>query len=256
MTVEYGTDALAQYQVGFEPDDRHIRQVTEVRLFETRHPSPQPYLDGLAETDWHAALRLARPIRRAAVRVELAPATVAAQDYVDSNTFVVVPVDFGDGEIEVDLLGKLQATAPPYARGFIGVAFRIAPDCSTFEAVYLGPTNGRAEDPARRQHAVQYFAYPDWKFDRLRRETPGRYEAGADIGPDEWLHLRLVVAGERAQLYLDGVGGGAPVLTVEDLKLGPAARGAVGLWVDIGTKGYFANLSIVHRGPGATVEGT
>jgi len=37
------------------------------------------------------------------------------------------------------------------------------------------------------------------------------------------------------------------VLTVEDLKLGPAARGAVGLWVDIGTEGYFANLRIVHR---------
>ena len=36
--------------------------------------------------------------------------------------------------------------------------------------------------------AVQYFAYPDWKFDRLREEFPdGRYEAGADIGPDEWI---------------------------------------------------------------------
>jgi len=192
---------------------------------------------------------------RAAVRVELAPATVAAQDYVDSNTFVVVPVDFGDGEIEVDLLGKLQATAPPHARGFIGVAFRIASDCSTFEAVYLRPTNGRAEDPERRQHAVQYFAYPDWKFDRLRRETPGRYEAGADIGPDEWLRMRLVVAGERVQVYLGGLGG-APVLTVEDLKLGPTARGAVGLWVDIGTEGYFADLRIAHRGPSATAAGT
>src|SRR5689334_6019080 len=54
---------------------------------------------------------------RAALRVELAPATVAAQDYVDSNTFVVVAVDFCDGEIEVDLLGKRQETAPPEARG-------------------------------------------------------------------------------------------------------------------------------------------
>lgn len=193
---------------------------------------------------------------RAALRVALAPAAVAAQDYVDSNTFVVVPVDFGDGEIGVDLLGKLQATAPPYARGFIGVAFRIAPDCSAFEAVYLRPTNGRAEDPVRRQHAVQYFAYPDWKFDRLRREAPGRYEASADIGPDEWLRLRLVVAGEQAQVHLDGVGGGAPVLTVEDLKLGPTVRGAVGLWVDIGTEGYFANLRVVHRGPSAAAAGT
>ena len=182
---------------------------------------------------------------RAALRVELAPATVAAGDYEDSNTFVVIPVDFGDAEIEVDLLGKLQATAPPHARGFIGVAFRIAPDSSTFEAVYLRPTNGRAEDLVRRQHTVQYFAYPDWKFDRLRRETPGRYEAGADIGPEEWLHMRLVVAGEQVQVYLDGLGNGAPLLLVKDLKLGPTAHGAVGLWVDIGTEGYFANLRIV-----------
>lgn len=189
------------------------------------------------------------------LRVELAPATVAAQDYVDSNTFVVFPVEFGDGEIEVDLLGKCQATAPPEARGFIGVAFRIAPDYSTFEGVYLRPTNGRAEDPMRREHAIQYFAYPDWKFDRLRREKPGRYEARADIGPDEWLHMRLVVTGEQVQIYLDGLEGGAPLLTVESLKPGPTARGAVGLWVDIGTEGYFANLNIVHYRPGTTAMG-
>jgi hypothetical protein len=42
----------------------------------------------------------------------------------------------------------------------------------------------------------------------------------------------------------------APVLTVDDLKLGATARGAVGLWVDIGTDACFADLRIVHRGPG------
>jgi hypothetical protein len=183
---------------------------------------------------------------RTGLCVELAPETVAAGDYVDSNTFVVVPVNFGNGEIEVDLLGKLQPTAPPNARGFIGLAFRIAPDCSTFEAVYLRPTNGRAEDAERRQRAVQYFAYPNWKFDRLRRESPGRYEAGADIGPDEWLRLRLVVDGEQVQVYLDGLDHSEWLLSVNDLKLGPNARGAVGLFVDIGTEGYFANLKIVH----------
>jgi len=176
---------------------------------------------------------------------------VAAQDFVDSNTFVVLPVVFGDGEIAVDLLGKLLPTAPDVARGFVGVAFRVAPGCSAFEAVYLRPTNGRAEDPERRRRAVQYVAYPDWTFDRLRRETPGRYEAGADIGPDEWHRLRIVVAGAQVRVYLDADGGAAPVLTVDDLKLGPTARGAIGLWVDIGTDGYFADLRIVHQGPGA-----
>ena len=64
VTVEYGTDALAQYQVAFEPDERHIREVAEVHLFETRYPSPQPYLDGLAMPEWQAALRVPRPARR------------------------------------------------------------------------------------------------------------------------------------------------------------------------------------------------
>lgn len=64
VTVAYGTDALAQYEVAFEPDVRHIRQVTDVRLFETRHPSPQPYLAGLGETEWHPALHLPRPAAR------------------------------------------------------------------------------------------------------------------------------------------------------------------------------------------------
>jgi hypothetical protein len=64
VTVAYGTDALAQYEVAFEPDARHIQAVTAARLFEARHPSPQPYLDGLAALAWQAALRVPRPTRR------------------------------------------------------------------------------------------------------------------------------------------------------------------------------------------------
>ena len=36
-------------------------------------------------------------------------------------------------------------------------------------------------------------------------------------------------------------------LTVVDMRLGPARRGAIGLFVDIGTEGYFANLSVTPR---------
>ena len=51
-------------------------------------------------------------------------------------------------------------------------------------------------------------------------------------------------------MYLDDADGGEPVLAVADLKLGATARGAVGLWVDIGTEGYFADLRVVHHRPG------
>ena len=54
--------------------------------------------------------------------------------------------------------------------------------------------NGQKTNPPspRDQRAIQYFAYPEWKFDRLREQYPdGDYEAGADIGPDEWITLKL-----------------------------------------------------------------
>jgi len=47
LTVEHATDALAQYRVAYEPDERHLRGITEPHLFETRYPSPQPFLPPL-----------------------------------------------------------------------------------------------------------------------------------------------------------------------------------------------------------------
>ena len=58
VSITYGTDSLAQYQVTFEPDERHISQVTETRLFDTRYPSPQPFLPPLDAVDWRPALRM------------------------------------------------------------------------------------------------------------------------------------------------------------------------------------------------------
>ena len=68
------------------------------------------------------------------------------------------------------------------------VPYRITEKLDCFEAVYVRPLNGAKVDPPgpRAQRAVQYFAYPDWNFERLREEyRDGRYESGADIGPDE-----------------------------------------------------------------------
>src|SRR5262249_24470646 len=60
--------------------------------------------------------------------------------------------DFQDGTIEVDLTGAPLPNAGEGARGFVGLAFRVAPDASRFECIYLRPTNGRAEDQVRRNH--------------------------------------------------------------------------------------------------------
>lgn len=163
---------------------------------------------------------------------------------VDEATFVKLKgtADFHNGTIEVKVLSKLLSGAPAFARGFIGIAFRINKDNSKFESIYIRPTNGRADDQLRRNHAIQYFSYPDYKFDRLRKEAPEKYESYADMGLNEWITVKIVVEGQRAALYLNN--NRQPSLIVNDLKHGPDHFGAVGLWVEVGTEGYFKDLKI------------
>ena len=141
------------------------------------------------------------------------------------------------------LLSRLLPTADANARGFIGLAFRINKDNSRFESIYIRPTNGRADDQLRRNHSTQYFSYPDYKFDRLRKEAEGKYESYADMGLNEWIKMKIVVKNAQAKLYLND--NPQPVLIVNDLKLGAANSGAIGLWVDTGTDAFFRDIKVV-----------
>ena len=165
---------------------------------------------------------------------------------VDEPTFAkLIGSDFKNGIIEVTVLSKLLENAPDFARGFIGVAFRIDESNSKFEGIYIRPTNGRADDQLRRNRSTQYFSYPDFKFDRLRNESAGMYESYADMGLNEWIKIKIEVKGEKAKLYLNG--NSQPVLVVNDLKHGADGSGGIGLWVDVGTDGYFTDLRIENE---------
>lgn len=160
---------------------------------------------------------------------------------VDEATFVRLnEIGLLDGTIEVDVLSRLTSSATPTARGFIGVAFRINDDDSKFECIYIRPTNGRAEDQVRRNHSIQYFSYPDFKFPRLRKEFPEKYESYADMGLNEWIRLKIVVKGKDARLYIND--NRQPSLIVTDLKID--SPGGIGLFVDVGTEGYFSNVKV------------
>jgi len=177
---------------------------------------------------------------RPCLRIALDAASRAGKpgvDYVDQPSFVLLPDVLQDGVVEVDLCARLLPDAPDYARGFIGLAYRVQDDLQTYESLYLRPTNGHAPPP-RTSRAVQYYAYPDYPFDVLREAEPGRYEAGADIMPDRWTRFRIAVHGNDFAAYVDGV----QVLAGQG-KL-PPQPGRIGLWVDIGTEGFFADLSI------------
>lgn len=175
---------------------------------------------------------------RKAIRVVETPAGREKE----ASTLVLLPgTEMEDGVIEIEVAGKPAPGAPPDSRGFIGVVFRVAPDTSKYEGLYIRPTNGRAEDQLRRNRSTQYFSYPEFPWHRLRKEAPGQYESYADLVPGEWTRMRIEVAGEKARLYVNGAE--QPSLVVNDLKLGKG-KGAVGLWVGQGTEGYFTNLRV------------
>ena len=153
-------------------------------------------------------------------------------------------VTFTDGTIELDVAGRRGPHAVPADRGFIGVAFRTRPDGETYEYLYLRPDNGRADDQVRRNHSTQYAAQPDFDFDRLRKESPERYESYVDLEPGVWTRMRVEVAGRTARLYVHDAP--QPALVVTDLKLG-AGGGGVALWIGPGTEGFFANVRVVAR---------
>jgi len=162
---------------------------------------------------------------------------------VDEPTFVKIKgIDFKNGTIEVKVLSRLLKNAPDYARGFIGVAFRINNSNTKYESIYLRPINARADDQIRRNHSIQYYSYPDYKFDRLRKESPEKYESYADMEMNQWITIRIAVKGNQAKLFLNN--NKQPSLIVNDLKHGADLSGAIGLWVDIGTEGYFTDVKI------------
>lgn len=148
---------------------------------------------------------------------------------------------FKNGTIEVALAGKPSAGSFAAARGFVGIAFRVQSGGAKFEEIYLRPTNGRADDMARRNHSTQYASQPEWGWERLRKESPGIYESYVDLEAGAWTTYKIVVKGARAELYVHDAA--QPCLIVKDLKLGDVA-GAIALWVGPGTEAYFTNLKI------------
>jgi len=177
---------------------------------------------------------------RRALQLLRVPAT--AQD--GSMLAILAAPEFHDGTIEVDVSGAPLPGSDPSSRGFVGVSFRTRERGGKAEYFYLRPTNARCDDQLRRNHTLQYVAAPDYPWERLRKENPGVYESYADMVPGEWTHMKIVVSGSKAALYVNGAS--QPSLIVNDLKLGDS-RGAVGLWAHETTDAYFSNLTITRN---------
>jgi hypothetical protein len=196
-------------------------------------PAQAPQRIDLAERLAAGKLRM---VNREITPLQGNPAGVHLSQKPNNGLAWVEGTDFGEGTLEVDIRGRdvLQ-------RSFVGIAFH-GKDDTTYEAVYLRPFNFRAEDPVRRQHAVQYLALPDYDWPRLRKEFPEEFENPVEqsIEPTGWVPVRVVVKGQRIQIYV----GPATSPTLEVRKLGQQDRGLVGLWVGNNSDGDFTNLRI------------
>lgn len=163
-------------------------------------------------------------------------------DENDTNSFVAInDIEFHNGIIEVDVCGKLLTDAPSHARGFIGIVFRVNEKNNEFESFYIRPTNGiGCEDVERKKHACQYFAYPGYTFSYFREYGITDYENALDtIALNQWSHIKAIIQGDKAEFYVDNV----LAFKVDHLKHGDC-HGRVGMYVDIGTDGYFKNFSV------------
>jgi hypothetical protein len=175
---------------------------------------------------------------RGAVRITDA----GAEGLDDASRLAIVPgSSFQDGTIEVNLTGDTAPDARPEFRGFVGIAFRVTADRSHFECFYLRPKNGRSEDQLQRNHSVQYISMPGFPWNKLRSETPGKYESYVDLVPGQWTQVKIQVSGSRARLYVNGAE--QPVLIVNDLKQ-PSTNGSIALWVGPGTIAHFSELKV------------
>ena len=148
----------------------------------------------------------------------------------------LVGSDFAEGTIDIDLRG---ANKPQ--QSFVGVALR-GLDATTYDVVYFRPFNFMNSEIERRARAVQYISMPGFPWEKLRADSPGKYENTINPvpDPDGWFHARLVVADRKISVYVNEAT--APCLVVNELS---ARRGGlIGLWVGNGSDGAFANLKI------------
>ncbi len=153
-----------------------------------------------------------------------------------SNLMILNNIVFSNGTVEFDVKGRNIV-----GQSFLGLAFHIQND-STYDAIYFRPFNFSNPDTIRRWRAVQYISLPKYEWDKLRKEFPGKYENKVNPvpGPDDWFHCKIIIKDKLISVFVNN--SSTPSLVVN--KLTNTSKGKIGLWVENGSDGSFANLKI------------
>ena len=138
--------------------------------------------------------------------------------------------EMADGVIDVDMAGT-------GARGFYNISFRKQSN-GDGELVYLRPHKTGLDDA--QQYTPMFKGTAPWQI----YNGPG-FTAAVDIPRDVWFHVRLVIAGAQAKLYVSNMA--KPSLVMNDLKSGVRGGGVAFYGVHV------SNVEI-RRMPSATWE--
>ena len=145
---------------------------------------------------------------------------------LNGGAAVLKDFDMRDGVLDVDV-------ATPAKRGFFGFDFRIDKDGANYEEVYLRQHKSGLPD------AMQYTPVLNTGRNWQIFNGPG-FTGAVDIPKDSWFHLRLVVTGAQARLYVKDMD--TPALVMDDLKTGNQ-NGQVALYVLTGET-YYSNFEV------------
>jgi hypothetical protein len=193
-------------------------------------PTITPDLAGIpGERGW-------KLINRSATGIDKDGAKAVRLDGSDGPGFTRLEnFTFAGGVIEFDARGRNLVQ-----RSFLGIAFH-GSGAKTYDAIYFRPFNFKAADAARRLRSVQYISHPQFTWEKLRAEFPGKYEHAVSPvpDPDGWFHVRVIVAPPKISVFVNNAA--EPCLVVDQLS--DRKQGWIGLWVDV-AGGDFANLKI------------
>jgi len=136
-------------------------------------------------------------------------------------------IDFRNGIIEYDV-------AFDETRTFGGVIFRVKPDGKSYEKFYMRAH--QSGNPDANQYMPIYNGIQTWQlYTGEQYSTPIKYVF------NEWMHIKVVVAGKLADIYIQDMV--SPELTVELIQ--EEMLGKLGLWgLNIGGAVRFANFTV------------
>jgi len=144
-----------------------------------------------------------------------------------TGTALLRDVVFSDGTIEVDI-----ATLPD-TRSYPAVIFR-EQDAENYERIYLRPHRSHFYQDAL-QYAPSFHGVDSWQL----YNGPGKTNA-LEIMPGEWNHLKIIVAGDRAEVYWNREED--PALVIDHLDHG-LSEGAVKLMSSQTGSAFYAGFS-------------